>query len=82
MDDTARKVLGTTSMPHNKTKCMRAILAENVSEPPTNVGKLPRGLEIGGSRGGPPALHRTLAKDLGSGHLQRFFRRFQALNGA
>ena len=59
MDDTARKVLGTTSMPHNKTKCMRAILAENVSEPPTNVGKLPRGLEIGGSRGGPPALHRT-----------------------
>ena len=59
MDDTARKVLGTTSMPHNKTKCMRAILAENVSEPPTNVGKLPRGLEISGSRGGPPALHRT-----------------------
>ena len=64
MDDTACKVLGTTSMPHNKAKCMRAILAANVSEPPTNVGKLPRSLEIGGSRGGPPALHRTRAKEL------------------
>ena len=57
MDDTARKVLGTTSMPHNKTKCMRAILAENVSEPPTNVGRDPQGGERDGPQGGRPARH-------------------------
>ena len=43
MDDTARELLGTTCTQHNQTKCMRVLLAENVSETPTNVGRDPQG---------------------------------------
>ena len=54
-DDTARILLAHTSMPRSQTKCMRSPLAENVSEPPTNVGRDPRGGERDGPQGGRPA---------------------------
>ena len=57
MDDTARKLLGTTCTQHKQTKCMRVLLAENVPEPPTNVGRDPRGGERDVPQGGHPARH-------------------------
>ena len=56
-DDTARKLLGTTSTHPNQTKCMRGPLAENVPKAPTNVGRGPQGGERDGPQGGRPARH-------------------------
>ena len=44
-------------MPRCQTKCMRVQLAENASEPPTNVGRDPQGGERDGPQGGRPARH-------------------------
>ena len=62
MDDTARELLGTTCMPRSKTKCMRALLAENVPEPLVNVGRDPQGGERDGPQGGQPGTPRTTVR--------------------